>query len=116
MVDASSDNLTRSLRESQGVEYLRNQTGVGRMTTSRNIGLLSAIGDIIVFVDDDAFASDTWLAELLRPYDEPAVGEMGRRVLQRKDAAGLGPAKGGPPATPGELYASCEAIRDACSR
>ena len=76
------------------------------MTTSRNIGLLSAIGDIIVFVDDDAFASDTWLAELLRPYDEPAVGAVGGRVLANgKMLQDWDPQRVGRLLPTGELYA-----------
>ena len=57
VVDASADDLTRTATaEFPGVLYLRNDNGFGRMTASRNIGLKRAVGEMIAFVDDDAFA------------------------------------------------------------
>jgi glycosyltransferase involved in cell wall biosynthesis len=41
---------------------------------ARNLGVTQAHGDIIAFTDSDCFAQTQWLAELVRPFDEPAVG------------------------------------------
>src|ERR1700722_19938406 len=66
VVDASKDDLTEKVVETYpGVLYLRNTNGFGRMTASRNIGVKQAIGEIIAFVDDDAFAHPAWLLTLL---------------------------------------------------
>lgn len=85
VVDASADDRTRRVcDEFPSVLYLRNENGFGRMTASRNIGLAHACGDIIAFVDDDAFAHAGWLANLLAPYADPGVGAVGGRALNRQ--------------------------------
>jgi GT2 family glycosyltransferase len=90
VVDASRDDLTRRVVASfPEAQYLRNDNGYGRMTASRNIGLRHATGDVIAFVDDDAFAHARWLEELLKPYDDPVVGAVGGRVLNGQPGEGL---------------------------
>ncbi len=81
VVDASADDLTRTATaEFPGVLYLHNDNGFGRMTASRNIGLKRAIGEMIAFVDDDAFARPMWLANLLATYEQENVGAVGGRA------------------------------------
>ena len=93
VVDASPGDETREVTaEFGGVLYLRNNNGYGRMTASRNIGLKRATGDIIAFLDDDAFAHPGWLENLLRTYAEPNVGAVGGRALNNQpgeDTAGV---------------------------
>ena len=82
VVDSSKDNITtKVVAEFPDVLYLRNENGFGRMTTSRNISLKHSIGDIIAFVDDDAFAHPGWLAALLAEYTSPEIGAVGGRAL-----------------------------------
>lgn len=82
VVDSSKDDLTtKMVANFPGVLYLRNDNGFGRMTTSRNIALKQATGDIIAFVDDDAFAHDGWLAGLIDAYTSPEIGAVGGRAL-----------------------------------
>jgi GT2 family glycosyltransferase len=82
VVDSSKDDLTaKVVAEFADVLYLRNDNGFGRMTTSRNIALKHATGDIIAFVDDDAFAHAGWLAGLLAAYTSPEIGAVGGRAL-----------------------------------
>jgi GT2 family glycosyltransferase len=81
VVDASADDLTRDvMADYPAAIYLRNENGFGRMTASRNIGLKRAIGDIIAFVDDDAFARPGWLRNLLATYEQIDVGAVGGRA------------------------------------
>ena len=82
VVDASPDDRTRVVTaEFDRVTYLRNDNGSGRMTASRNIGLTRASGEVIVFVDDDAFVHEGWLAALLAVYAEHSdAGAVGGRV------------------------------------
>lgn len=85
VVDASSDTRTRDVvAESAGVEYLRNESGYGHMTQSRNVGLGRARGDVVVFLDDDAYAHPGWLAHLLEEYDDESVGGVGGRALNNQ--------------------------------
>jgi GT2 family glycosyltransferase len=85
VVDASPDDLTR--RTTLGfaeASYFRNPRGRGHMTVSRNIGLSHATGDIIAFLDDDAFAAPDWLERLTEPYADPSVGAVGGRALNKQ--------------------------------
>jgi len=85
VVDASADDLTRVVSTRfHDVVYLRNANGFGRMTASRNIGLRKANGNVIAFLDDDAFAHPTWLEHLLESYADPAVGAVGGRALNNQ--------------------------------
>jgi len=85
VVDASPDPLTLDVcADYQSVLYLRNENGFGRMTKSRNIGLRSAKGSIIAFLDDDSFAEPEWLAQLLTGYSDSKVGAVGGRALNNQ--------------------------------
>ncbi len=85
VVDASADDKTRRICDSfPGVIYLRNELGYGHMTAGRNIGLTAATGEIISFIDDDAFAHPGWLEALVAAYEDPSVGAVGGRALNRQ--------------------------------
>lgn len=64
--------------------YLRNEAGSGSLTLSRNIGLRSATGEIVAFVDDDAYTDAYWLENLILPYADAAVGAVGGRALNNQ--------------------------------
>ncbi|RYG69358.1 glycosyltransferase [bacterium] len=64
-----------------GVVYVRNPNGFGRMTGSRNVGLLHATGDIIAYIDDDAYVHLDYNREIIKPYADPKVGAVGGRAL-----------------------------------
>jgi GT2 family glycosyltransferase len=82
IVDSSPDDLTKKvMADFPGVLYLRNETGFGRMTTSRNIGLKATTGEIIAFLDDDAFAHPGWLENLRATYTGSEIGAVGGRAL-----------------------------------
>jgi GT2 family glycosyltransferase len=82
VVDSSKDDLTKQMTANfPGVLYLRNDKGFGRMTTSRNIALKHSTGEIIAFVDDDAFAHAGWLSGLVAAYTGPEIGAVGGRAL-----------------------------------
>src|SRR5258708_6425122 len=82
VVDSSKDDLTTKVTaEFPDVLYLRNDNGFGRMTTSRNIALKHCTGEIIAFVDDDAFAHAGWLSALAAAYTSPEIGAVGGRAL-----------------------------------
>lgn len=65
VVDASPDARTRLVVDKfDDVLYVRNDNGAGNISLARNMGLLRATGDIIVFLDDDAYAHPEWLGEI----------------------------------------------------
>lgn len=85
VVDSSPDDRTAEVVAGfPDVLYLRNPNGFGRMTASRNIGLQSATGDILAFLDDDAFAHPGWLSALKEGFCDPKVGAVGGRALNNQ--------------------------------
>lgn len=53
-------------------------------SAARNRGLASATGDLISFTDADCIADHDWLARLIEPLDDPAVGIAGGSILAVK--------------------------------
>jgi len=50
------------------------------VTAARNLGIEKSTGDIIIFLDDDAVPSDTWLTEILAPYSNPKNMGVGGNI------------------------------------
>jgi GT2 family glycosyltransferase len=84
VVDASADARTRTECEQFAeVLYLRHELGEARTTHGRNLGVKHATGDMIAFLDDDAYVREGWLAALLMTYgDDPQIGAVGGRALR----------------------------------
>jgi GT2 family glycosyltransferase len=82
VVDASVGNDTATVvAEWPDVEYVANPTGSLNMANSRNAGLRFANGDVVAFLDDDAFASASYVDALLRAYSDTSVGLACSRTL-----------------------------------
>jgi GT2 family glycosyltransferase len=83
VVDASPDDRTRKIvEEFPGVLYLFNAQGRGNTPHSRNVGILASEGDVLIFLDDDAFAHPDWFKNLMAAYgDDPGVGGVVARIL-----------------------------------
>ena len=80
-MDASPDSRTREVVAGfPGVEYQRNERGIGATATSRAIGVSDVEEDVVAFVDDDAYAEPDWLENLLRPYEDDRVAAVGGRA------------------------------------
>lgn len=72
-----------------GVRVMPN-SGPRGLSGARNTGVLAASAEIVAFLDDDAVASRTWLAELAAHFSSPDVMGVGGRILP--DWAGREPA------------------------
>ena len=94
VVDASPDDRTRRVVDTfAGVGYLRNELGAGSIATSRAIGFAATTGEVVAYVDDDAFAAPDWLHRLLLPYGDSSVAAVGGRARNGRpgeEAEGLG--------------------------
>ena len=92
IVDASPELDTEEVaREHPGVIYLRNPAGRGNTPNSRNLALLHCTGEIIAFLDDDAFVHEGWGRNLLESFGDPSVGGVaGRAVNNQPGEAEIG--------------------------
>ncbi len=76
VVDHNPALLERARAELVGVRVLANAHGQG-LSGARNTAIGVAVGDVVVFLDDDAQARPGWLAALLEPYSDPTVAVVG---------------------------------------
>lgn len=97
VVDSSTSPDTGALVRSRypWVRYDVCSVGRGATATARNIAFHLSGGEILAFLDDDAFAEPDWLERLLPHYDDPAVGGVGGRQVRGQ---------------PGELTEGADAI------
>jgi GT2 family glycosyltransferase len=81
VVDASADEQTsEAVQDFPFARCLRVPENAGRMTTSRNHGLLHANGEVIAFLDDDANVRETWLRGLLDAFALDRVDAVAGRT------------------------------------
>lgn len=65
VVDASPETETeRILATRPNTVYVRNLSGAGNMTSSRNAALPYLKGDVVAFLDDDAYAHRSYIEQL----------------------------------------------------
>jgi GT2 family glycosyltransferase len=86
VVDSSDDDETARLVADHypGVDYVTNTLGRGHTAAARDIGYRRTTGEILAFVDDDAFAEPDWLEHLVPFYADPTVGGVGGRQIRRQ--------------------------------
>lgn len=80
VVDHNEALLNRARAELTGVTVLANQYTRG-VSGNRNTGAFHTDTELIALLDDDAVAHEQWLAELLKPFDDPTVVGTGGTIL-----------------------------------
>jgi len=78
--DGSADNSAEIIRR-YPVHLIQHDVNKG-LATSRNTAIAAASGEVLVFVDVDAYADPHMLAVLLREYDDPKVGGVGGQGIE----------------------------------
>jgi glycosyltransferase involved in cell wall biosynthesis len=77
--DHNESLLERVRRDAPDVVAVPNAEQRG-LSGARNSGIAAASGDVIAFLDDDAFADADWLEHLVAPYGDPLVLGVGGQV------------------------------------
>jgi colanic acid/amylovoran biosynthesis protein len=80
VIDHNPGLLERARRDLPGaivVPNIRRQGASG----ARNSGVAASRGDVVAFLDDDAFASPSWLEAMLPHFARPGVVGVGCRVV-----------------------------------
>lgn len=57
----------------EGVKYVGHPVANKGIPYARNLALKSAVGEIVIFLDDDCMIQDNWMAELLKPFSNASV-------------------------------------------
>lgn len=91
VVDYGSTDRTGAIAQRFPVKYL--EAGGGGKSNARNVGIEAASGEVLAFTDPDCVVGTGWLRELVRPFEEKAVGAVGGEILPY------------PGTTPAERYA-----------
>jgi len=52
-------------------------TGKVRPAEKRNLGIEKATGDVVAFIDDDAYPDPRWLENAVKYFSEPSIGGVG---------------------------------------
>jgi glycosyltransferase involved in cell wall biosynthesis len=61
--------------EGEGVRMI--PTGKVRPAEKRNVGINAATGDVVAFIDDDAYPDARWLENAVKYFSEPSIGGVG---------------------------------------
>ena len=75
-----NEKLKDLLLDMEIVRVAYNNKIVGGAET-RNAGIYAAVGDIVAFLDDDAYASKDWLKHIMSVYDDESVLAVGGKTI-----------------------------------
>lgn len=77
--DSTAEVVRSAAAEDSAIAYLR-EDKLG-LSHARNRGIEAAQGELIAFLDDDAWPEPDWLLELEKGFDDAVVGCVGGRVV-----------------------------------
>ena len=86
VVDYNDELFGRATDEFSTTRVLAN-SGTKGLSGARNTGVAASVGDVVVFLDDDAFAEAEWLESLTSPFNDPSVCGVGGWVVPEWDVA-----------------------------
>jgi len=80
-VDHNEELLLRLKAElPSDVKIVLNRGALG-LSETRNVGIRTSSGEIVVFIDDDAVAEGDWLGNLTKHFHDPRVVAVGGRAI-----------------------------------
>ncbi|MHB1087363.1 MAG: glycosyltransferase [Acidimicrobiales bacterium] len=80
VIDYNEELRARAVNEFSNVIVTVNSSVKG-LSGARNAGVQLAHGDVVVFLDDDAYAEPQWLENLVRPFDDERVAGVGGWIV-----------------------------------
>jgi glycosyltransferase involved in cell wall biosynthesis len=80
VIDYNDELRLRAAKEFEGVYVVANESTKG-VSGARNTGVAASSGDIVAFLDDDAYADSDWLEQLTLPMTNPDVAGAGGWIL-----------------------------------
>ena len=86
VVDHNPELLERATREIAGARVLANRSTKG-LSGARNSGVASSSGEVIAFLDDDAYAEVDWIERLTAPFRDPLVAGVGGWIVPHWETA-----------------------------
>jgi glycosyltransferase involved in cell wall biosynthesis len=72
VIDHNPELLERAAREIAGASVIANRSTKG-LSGARNTGVASSTGDVVIFLDDDAYANEDWLERITAPFADPLI-------------------------------------------
>lgn len=80
VVNGPSIDNTREILNNLSKEVKIQSIAEANLSKSRNAGIAASAGELILFLDDDAFAEPGWISNIVAAYESPNVGGVGTRV------------------------------------
>src|ERR1035438_2188159 len=80
VIDHNDQLLDRAKLEFKDALVVANRSTKG-LSGARNTGVATSAGDVIAFLDDDAYAEPEWLEKLTRPMSDPNVVGAGGWIV-----------------------------------
>ncbi|MCP4108588.1 MAG: glycosyltransferase [Desulfobacteraceae bacterium] len=82
--DGSTDNTSEIVKKYNSVTLIT-QANAGP-ASARNHGAEKAVGDILLFIDDDCIAEPDWLDAMIKPFEDPKTsGAKGAYLTNQKE-------------------------------
>lgn len=93
VVDQSPDDASRLVcQQWPSVVWVDNRANAGRMTSSRNVGLGLARGEVVAFIDDDVTVSESWAESVIGAFRaDPHLGGLTGPTINPLPAEACGP-------------------------
>jgi glycosyltransferase involved in cell wall biosynthesis len=80
VIDYNEELKMRAKRELTNARIVSNQSTKG-LSGARNTGAVASMGDVIAFLDDDAFAEPEWLEHLVAPMVDQKIAGVGGWIV-----------------------------------